>query len=112
MNMAFVTVANIPLGVEVRRRFGTQYIFRVRPGNGYYGSEAGKKYQDKMTYYVPSSINNTQGQPARNALTTAVNNWKTVLTDQQKATFNERAAQKGHLSGFNLYVGEYVKANT
>jgi hypothetical protein len=103
-------IHRVPLGFEVRKQFGKVLIFRVRRGNGYYGSELGKKYQDKFAYVVPSSINNAEGQSARDALATAVSNWKNVLTDEQKAEYNRRAMIKRHLSGYNLYVGEYVKA--
>ena len=111
MEFSYRSINNIPLGRFVRNKFGTQYIFRVRRGNGAYGSVVGKLYQDKLTYFIPSSINNPEGQTARNALATAVNNWKTVLSDEEKAKYNHRADLKGNMSGFNLYIGEYVKEN-
>lgn len=111
MNIDYVMYDSLPLGVEVRKQIAHEFTFRVRRGNGCFGSIDGKKYQDKMTYYVPSSINNVQGQSARNALSSAVYNWKTTLTPAQKEAYNKRAAEKRFLSGYNLYVGEYVRAN-
>ena len=105
------SIRRIPLGFGVRKRFGTSVIFRIRRGNGYADAILGRKYQDKYKYFVPSSINNAQGQTARDALTTSVSNWKTILTDSEKAEYNKRAMKKGGLSGYNLYVGEYVEAH-
>lgn len=105
------TYSGVPIGLKIRRQIAKQYIYRVRPGNGYYGTELGRQYQDRMTYFVPSSINNSQGASARTALTQAVYNWKNILTPEQKAEYNKRANKKRFLSGYNLYVGEYVKAN-
>lgn len=103
-------VSGIPLGWEVRKRFATQYIFQVIRGNGAVGTIAGKKYQQRKAYYVPSSISNIEGQPARDLLTTAVSNWKNVLTQQQKDAYNERATRATHMSGYNLYVKEFIEA--
>lgn len=86
-------------------------IFRIRRGNGHQGSKIGERYQDKYNYFIPTSINNPQGQAARDALTTAVSNWKNVLTAAEKAKYNKIATRRGGLTGFNLYVGEYIKAN-
>ena len=102
---------NIPAGLAVRGSINNEYIFRVRPGNGQGGSLAGKVYQDKYAYFVPSSINNPEGQTARDALIAAVTNWQ-GFTPTQKTAYNDRAARRGlKMSGYNLYVKEYVRAN-
>lgn len=103
--------ANIPLGVRVRKQLGKQVIFRVRRGNGYAGSVAGIAYQDKYKYVVPSSINNPQSDSVRALYATAVSNWKNVLTDEQKAIYNKRATKGLKMSGYNLYIREYINAN-
>jgi hypothetical protein len=105
------TIRGIPCGLLIRKQFKREIIFRVRRGNGYFSSTQGTLYQDKYKYFVPVSINNTQGAAARNALTVAVNNWKTILTNEEKQEYNQRAQRKRHMSGYNLYIGEYVKAN-
>jgi hypothetical protein len=69
-------------------------------------------HQDKYKYVVPASINNSEGQPARDALRQAVLNWKTVLTDEEKAVYNKRVRHEVAMSGYNLYVQEYIRANT
>jgi len=105
------TIRGIPQGVMVHKQLGKRIIFQQCRGNGYYGSVLGVLYQQKKRYCVPSSINNAEGQPARNALAIAVSNWKTILTDSEKKEYNRRAMIKRHMSGYNLYIGEYIKAN-
>jgi hypothetical protein len=105
------SIKRVPLGFLVRKQFKHTIIFRVRRGNGYYGAILGELYQDKYQYFVPSSINNAQGQTARNALAQAVLNWQTVLTAEQKAEYHKRATKGLRMSGYNLYIREYVRAN-
>lgn len=105
------TIRGVILGSGIRKQLGKRIIFRVRRGNGYFGSTAGVLYQDKYTYFVPSSINHVNGQGAREALTTAVSDWHYVLTDAQKAEYNRRAKKGLRMSGFNLYIKEYIEVN-
>jgi len=105
------SIAGIPLGVWVRRQFAKTYIFRVRRGNGAYGAIAGHRYQDKYAYVVPSSINNVESAPVRALYATALSNWKNVLTEEQKTTYNKRASKGMHMSGYNLYIREYINSN-
>ena len=102
---------NTPLGYCVRGQIGKNRIFRARRGNGFYGSILGRLYHERYRYFVPSSINNIQGAAARSALATAVYNWKNVLTEAQKIEYNKRATKGLRMSGYNLYIREYVKAN-
>lgn len=101
----------IPLGTTVRRSIAETITFRLRHGNGYYGSVLGLLYQDRYPYFVPASIENPEGQNARDALATAVLLWQTVLTPAEKADYNQRAETKKGLSGYNLFVGEYVESH-
>lgn len=103
--------ANIPLGLQVRRQLGKRVIFRIRPGNGHAGAIAGVVYQDKYKYVVPSSINNSQSDSVRALFATAVSNWQSVLTTDQKTAYNKRALKSMHMSGYNLYIREYIQAN-
>lgn len=105
------TIRRIPLGIKVRKQLAKRVIFRIRPGNGYYNSKIGKKYQDCYKYFVPNSINNAAGQAARNALKQAVLNWQTIITDTQKKEYQARATHGLQMSGYNLYIREFVKAN-
>jgi len=119
------SIHRVPLGFLVRKVFrctdwrkihgpkdtSRALIFRVRRGNGYFSSIPGELYQDKYRYFVPSSINNPQGAAARTAFATAVYNWKNVLDEATKLEYHKAAVKRGKMSGYNLYVGAYVKAN-
>lgn len=101
----------IPLGLRVRKQIGKDIIFRVRRGNGYQGAILGKAYQDRYDYFVPSSINNPESDSIRALLATAVSNWRNVLTTDQKTAYNKRATKGLHMSGYNLYIREYINSN-
>jgi len=100
---------NIPLGLLIRKQIAKSRIFRIRPGNGYYGTEKGVKYQDNYTYFVPSSISNTEGEPYRANIRAAVYYWKYVIDNDLKQDYNKRAAKIGGLSGYNLFIKEALK---
>ena len=103
------TIRRIPLGFKVRKQLGKKFIFRVIRGNGHAGSVKGKLYQEKFKYFVPSSINNPEGQPARDAFSQASYNWKNVLTDEQKAEYHRLGRKHGNLQGRVYYMGLYIK---
>jgi len=102
----------IPVGIRVRRSIAKRFIFRVRRGNGYYGSVAGFIYQDKMSYFVPPSTSNTKGEAARQAFASAVYNWRSVLTEEEKIEWNRKGQIYDNIPGYNLYIREYILANT
>jgi hypothetical protein len=115
--------SGITLGFYVRKTLGRGprelpppetgcVIFRVRRGNGYYGSKANVLYQDKYDYFIPSSINNVESQPIREAFALAVSNWKNILTANEKKQYNKRASKGMNMSGYNLYIKEFIEANT
>ncbi len=103
------SVDGIPLGFEVRKQFGHRYIFRVQRGNGFYNSTLGQKYQHKMAYYVPLSINNVESQPYRQQLIAAVHKWKNDLTANEKEAYNLLVGKGLHMSGYNLFMREAMK---
>jgi len=105
------TYSGIIIGVGIRGSIANTRTFRVRRGNGFYNALLGTRYQDQYGYFVPSSINNAEGQTARDALTTAVSNWQ-GFSEAVKKVYNARAMSRGNkMSGYNLYIGEYVKLN-
>ena len=102
----------IILGFTVRKSIAKTVTFRIRYGNGYYGSVLGQRYQDKYDYFVPASINNTESAYVRTAFAQAVYNWKNVLTTAQKDEYNKKSKKGYRMSGYNLYIRDYVKAAT
>jgi len=104
--------SGIIVGIAVRGSIADSRIFRVRPGNGYFGAKAGKHYQDQYAFFVPSSINNIEGQPARDALKAGVLAWQ-ALTTAQKKVYKHRASARGlRMAGYHLYMREYIKGHT
>jgi len=81
--------------------------FRVRPGNGYYGSKLGELIQDQYAYFIPSSINNPEGQDARDDFAAAVASWKSLPLPDKKY-WNDKAVRLNlHMSGMNLYIRKW-----
>lgn len=103
------SINGIPLGVNVRKQFNKQFIFRTRRGHGYHGSVEGRIYHDKMTYFVPGSINNVQGEPYRRQWIAAVHKWKYDLTAEQKREYDIRASKGLRMSGYNLFMRKAMK---
>lgn len=99
----------IPLGLLVRKQIDHTTIFRVRPGNGYYGADLGKTFQDRYNYFVPTSINNPQSEPYRTQWKAAVHKWRYDLTTEQKKEYNRRASKENLMSGYNLFMREAMK---
>lgn len=60
--------------------------------------------------YVPASNPRTPAQQARRWIFAhAVHGWRT-LTTPQRTLYNQRANRRGRLTGFNLYIREYLRA--
>lgn len=100
----------IPLGFEVRKQLGHKYIYRRRHGNGYYGSYEHKIYQDKYKYFVPSSINNTEGASARQTLSRAVAAWQ-ALSEEQKNEWRKKEKWHKGTTGYAMFISQYMFLN-
>lgn len=110
----------IMVGGFIRRTIGKGYrntgpdalpirTFRVRHGNGYYGTKLGEVIQDQYDYFIPSSINNPEGQASRDKFAAAVLLWH-LLTDEQKKFYDDEIYRlQLHMSGYNLYIRRYMK---
>lgn len=112
--MDISTINNIkygiyPLGVMVRGTLCDEFIYRIRPGNNYFGSIEGRLYQDKYAYFVPSSINNPESEPYRVQFKATIKYWQTVLSLEEQEEYNQRANIIRGLSGYNLFIREAMK---
>ena len=105
------SIRRIPLGFRVRKSIGKKIIFRCRMGTGTGGSIKGKFYQDKYKYFVPSSINNPEGQHSRDVFAAAMHSWKGTLTDEERLYWNNKAKKQKGIFGWNLYLKQYMKDN-
>jgi hypothetical protein len=99
------------VGVHIRKQVKKKVIFRIRWGNGFFGSVLGQVYQDKFKYFVPPSINNPQGQPARDAMKNGNIVWYS-LPAEEKAEWNLRAAKLSKpLPGRIFFLKQYIRSN-
>lgn len=99
-----------PIGISIRRQIGHKFIYRIRPGNGYFFSEIGVKYQDKYQYFVPPSINNPEGQHARDVFKNAVTAWQ-ALPEAEKNIWRAKERYISGVSGYNLFIKDYMQKN-
>lgn len=112
-NWKFRMIGAVPVGVVVRRTIGKgpkcttgAVTFRIRRGNGSYGSVAGKIYQDKYNYTAAMKAVNTGLTPNKTNFATAIDYWQNILTASQKKEYNERASRRLRMSGYNLFLRE------
>ena len=97
-------------GIEVRKQIGKKWIYRVRPGNGKYGTEVGKTYQDRYTYFVPSTILHPNGDASRTTFAAAVQAWKNLTQEEQEVWKRLEASHK-MVPGRYIFIGAYMKKN-
>lgn len=96
----------------IRKRTGdiTKAVtYRVRRGNGHYGSVLDKRYQDKYKYTAAMAAIDTGVVPDKTMLATAVDYWKNVLTTGQQVEYNRRAGRQLRMSGYNLFISEALR---
>lgn len=97
-------------GVYGQKSYGeTKYGQAVAPFGIYQVRKGEKKKKTvKMKYYVPYNPRTATQQAWRSNFADAVSSWQS-LTDTEKEKYNEKA--KGNsLSGFNLYISEYLRS--
>ena len=106
----YLFYGNCIAGIEVRGQIGHKKIYRVRPGNGYYGSEIGVRYQDRYNYFVPSTIMHPAGDASRTCFANAVAAWK-ALSDAEKEEWKYKARNYKAMPGRNLFIRDYMLRN-
>ena len=97
-------------GIEVRGQIGKRWIYRCRPGNGYYDSKVGVIYQDRYKYFVPSTIMHPNGDNARACFANAVAGWATLPADEKQG-WKDKAKNYQAMPGRNLYIRDYMTRN-
>lgn len=93
------------MGQEARGSIAKVKTYRVRTGNGHYGSTLGQKYQDTMDYYTPTNPQSGPQQANRANFAGVVADAK-ALTEEQKLPYIERAKARGGQSWFSQYMSE------
>jgi hypothetical protein len=106
------------IGLLIRRTIGKGKLnvgpdalpvrtFRVRRGNGYYGSKKGETIQDQFDYCVPDPNADHVGITNKNDFAAAVAAWQ-ALSDIVKKTWNYKAQNAHlHMSGYNYFIRKY-----
>ena len=103
----------VPLGLGIRRTIGKGPLctagavtYRMRRGNGSYGSVAGKLYQDKYNYPDVTGLENNCPVPYKTNFATAIDYWQNIVTDDEKKEYHRRASKGLRMSGYNLFLRE------
>lgn len=91
-------------------QIGKRFIFRVRRGNGYAQSVAGKLYQDIYSYFIPSTITHPNGDKARATFAAACGAWN-ALSELEKSQWHSEAIKHHRMKGHNLFIQKYMKEN-
>lgn len=98
------------VGIEIRGQVGKRWIYRVRPGNGYYDSKVGVRYQDRYKYFVPSTIMHPNGDASRACFSNASIAWD-ALSNVEKQKWKDKAKNYQGLRGRELYFKDYMTRN-
>jgi hypothetical protein len=91
--------------------FGTSLFADVILLSGIYRTDnvTGRTKHYREPFYITKNPRTENQQIQRNKFADAVAGWQ-VLTDEQKLFYNNKAKGK-HLSGYNLYLKEYLLSN-
>ena len=95
------------IGVEARGTLSKVKIYRVRRGNGFYGSILGKKYREEMAYYTPTNRQHPDQQAWRGIFANAVADAK-LLTEEQRGPYKKTAQEEGGQSWISIFIREYM----
>lgn len=81
--------------------------FRVRTGNGYYGTKLNEPIQDQYDYFVPWPNAEMCPQADKDDFAAAVAAWKALSSPDKKYWNDEAVRLNLHMSGFNLYIRKW-----
>jgi len=98
---------NLPLGAEARGSIAKTKTYRIRHGNGHYGSIQGQKYQDTMIYYTTPNPRTVDQQANRTKFTDAMAG-AMALTEEQRIPYKTQAKKEGRVTWFNIFIREYM----
>lgn len=93
------------IGFRVQRTIDKKHPY---PGNGTtYRIRKGK--QQKYPYTTAMANMNTALQVNKTKFANAVAYWQNSLSEAAKKTYNKRATHRLCMSGYNLFIREYIK---
>lgn len=95
------------IGLEAHKTIARVRTYRVRRGNGHYGSVLGQRYQDTMNYFVTDNPRTDDQQANRDIFADAVAGAK-ALTEEQKEPYKKTAQEEGGQSWISVFIREYM----
>lgn len=96
------------VGLQIRRDIGKVKTFRVRTGNGHYGSKLGVKYQDQYDYNVSDPNADHCGNVNKDKFAAGSALWNALSADEKLMWKNVAAARHLNMTGYNLYMKGYL----
>ncbi len=96
------------IGVEARGSIAKTKTYRVRTGNGHYGTILGKKYQDEMDYKVVRDPKTEDQQAWRGIFADSVAS-ALLLTEEQREPYKKTAQEEGGQSWISVFIREYLE---
>ena len=91
-----ICVNGIPLGIQVRRKIGTQYIFRVKSGT-----------QERYPYFIPTNPQTAPQQTWRAKFTAGIAAAK-LLSKAEKDTYRKIAYRKPGQTWHSVFMSKYM----
>jgi hypothetical protein len=82
--------------------------FRVRRGNGYYGTKEGELIQDQYDYNVSDPNADNCPLEDKDKFAAAVASWQSLNETTKKAWNYSAQRAELHMSGYNLYLRKYL----
>jgi len=95
------------VGVEVRKTIAKTKTYRVRRGNGAYGSILGRRYQDTMAYYTPTNPQTEPQQDNRDKFKEQVKE-ALKLSLEERQPYIEMAKRIKGWNWLNAYLHIYL----
>ena len=95
------------IGLEARKSIARIRTFRIRHGNGEYGSVPGRIYQDQMKYYTPANPQTAPQQEWRDTFSDGVVE-ALALTEEQKQPYKNRAKEVRGQTWFTIFMSDYL----
>lgn len=117
-NLKFKMFSTIPNGMEVRRTLrkakgdtSQAVTYRIRRGNGFYGSVAGKQYQDKYKYPPVTGLENNIPAVWKEKFAAAVAGWQALSPSEKVILQTQGTYIHPVLPGYNLFIRNYMKGS-
>lgn len=114
MPVLIPSAGGIPLGLTARKTLYitsgnilTRFVFRVRRGNGAFGSDQKITYQDCYTFVTSTNPDTPAQQTQRSKCAAGTLAWQN-LSEDQKQNYRDLAVGSKFATGFTFFMSEYL----